>query len=597
MHKNLTFSSQNIKSLLKWNFFAGGSLLWGCFASTTYAAHQTSSLSSLPAENGVSSYAVYEGENQKSLLDVAYPALHPATAPTTASPQIKESATSFTPSAATRTTTSIDEPDPKVLIRPKNSALPMTGVPVAPWPGLATSVIPSVNAYNGSSKHKIELDALTDGEGPSALLPRSWDALRTGDLEDPYYVPSAGAGHLLPMIMPFRERLQKQGFVFSLSYKGESMADIYGGKRRGMDYVHELTLQMNFDLDKLLGWKGWSFHTLLMNRAGRQVSYDRVGEHKILLMEVYSLSGHVVAHLVDFYAQKTFLNNKMDVIFGRMSLSHVYATSPLICTFMLICSAPVALKQDPGLAVYPKATWGARFRFRPTRDTSVMIGAYQVSPNSSNPSGWSWGSEDSTGMSIPIQFTWKPYLTRNRLVGHYVLGFDHDTSHYPDLLKSGKQFVNHNRFRAAPVDTFWFEGDQMIYRKGGRNEMAGGYLMFGYIHNTPRVVTIDDEAYGGFSFNGVIPGRLLDRLGVLYTWYHFSNRNRKGQEAALAGGASLGEDIFAPQRTAHVIEAYYSIDTGIGITVAPEFEYMIHPGAAHVIPDAALVGLKVSANL
>ncbi|WP_341867020.1 carbohydrate porin [Acetobacter persici] len=35
---------------------------------------------------------------------------------------------------------------------------------------------------------------------------------------------------------------------------------------------------------------------------------------------------------------------------------------------------------------------------------------------------------------LPIEFTWQPFLTRNRLPGHYVFGYAHDTSRYPDVL-------------------------------------------------------------------------------------------------------------------------------------------------------------------
>nr|WP_242008518.1 carbohydrate porin [Acetobacter ghanensis] len=491
-------------------------------------------------------------------------------------------------------------PDPRVLQRPLNSPLPPSGVPVAPWPGLATMNIPSVNDYGNKKPHHImTLEALSPGEGPSWLLPSEVDAQRRTDMEDPYYVPTAGSSHLVPQIMPFRERLQKKGFAFSFTYKGEAMGNINGGIRRGMDYVHELTLQMNFDLGKMAGLEGWSVHTLLMNRAGREVSHDMVGEYYVNLMEVYGLSGHVVAHLVDLYAEKQFLNNRMDITFGRMSLTHVFATSPLICSFMVTCSAPVALKLDPGFSVYPKATWGARVRFRPTRDTMIQLGAYQVSPLNGNPSGWSWGSEDTTGLMLPVELTWQPFLTRNRLPGHYVFGYAHDTSRYADALgsKPASLLAQPGMERSAPMDIFWFEGDQMIYRMGGRNQMAGGYLMAGYIHNTPHVSSISDEAYAGLSFNGLIPSRLTDRLGIMYSWYHVSDRKRLGQTYALDAGLSLGSQVRGPQTDSHVIEAYYAIDAVPGVTVQPEFEYMVRPGETSHIPDAALVGLKVIANL
>ncbi|MBB2166968.1 carbohydrate porin [Gluconacetobacter aggeris] len=487
-----------------------------------------------------------------------------------------------------------DPSRPGVLIQPK-------GTVSAKTPGPAASNARAANGYDRSNHHHaIELDALTDQEGLSWLLPSEVDAQRRTDMADPYYVPTGAAGHLLPQIMPFRERLQKKGFTFSLTYKAEAMGDIDGGIRRGMDYVHEFTLQMLFDLGKMShALDGWTVHTLVMNRAGREVSHDLVGDYYVNLMEVYGLSGHVVAHLVDFYAQKKAFHNRLDVAFGRMALTHVFATSPLLCSFMVTCSAPVALKVDPAFAVYPKATWGARARFRPTRDTAIQVGAYEVQPLADGPSGWAWASENATGLMLPAEFTWEPFLTHNKLPGHYVIGYAHDTTRYPDALgtKPAALVAQARRERSAPMDMFWLETEQMIYRLGGPGQMSGGYLMAGYVHNTPHVASISDEAYGGLSFNGVIPGRAKDRLGILYSWYHVSDRKRQGQVIAQDAGLSLGSQVRGPQTNSQVIEAYYGIDTCPGLVIQPEFQYMIHPGETSHIPNAALVGLKVAASL
>ncbi|QOF94339.1 carbohydrate porin [Novacetimonas hansenii] len=492
-------------------------------------------------------------------------------------------------------------PTPRSIQRPPNTPIPPSGVPLIPTAGLAPlSVAPINSPGDKTSFHKIELDALSHHEGPSGMLPASLDALRDTDLEDPYYVPTAGTGHLVPQLKGVRSTLLNHGVSFAFTYKGEAMGVIDGGVQRGMSYVHELTGQVNFDLEKMANLTGWSVHTLVMERAGRAVSHDRVGEYYVNLQEVYGLSGHMVAHLVDFYAEKKLLNNHLDITFGRMALTHVFATSPLLCSFMVTCSAPVALKLDPGFSVYPKATWGSRLRLRPTRDTAIQFGAYEVSPLASNPSGWAWGSEPATGLMLPVEFTWQPFLTRNRLPGHYVLGYAHDTTRYPDQIGVSLPAAlraQAGRQRSAPMDMFWFEGDQMIYRRGGRNQMAGGYLMAGYIHNTPHVTSIADEAYGGLSFAAVIPSRMTDRLGIMYSWYHVSHRKEEGQTMIQNAGYSLGTAVRGPQTSSHIIEAYYAIDAAPGVLVQPEFEYMIHPGETRHIPNAALVGLKVIANL
>ena len=493
-------------------------------------------------------------------------------------------------------------PDPSAIKRPSNTPIPPSGVPILPSPGYATMSVPSYApaGEEQGAAHTLELDALTNWEGPSGLLPPRLDALRRMDMNDPYYVPTAGTGHLVPFLNKPRAWMHDRGFTFSFTYKGEAMGVATGGLKKGVSYVHELTLQGIFDLERMARLKGWSVHALVMERAGKALQSGRLGENYIAMQEVYSLSGNVAAHLVDLYAEKRTLHNKLDVIFGRMSLTHVFATSPLLCSFMVTCSAPVALKQNPGFSVYPKATWGARVRLRPTRDTALQVGAYSVSALTDNPSGWSWGAENTTGLSLPVEFTWQPFLTRNRLPGHYVVGYAHDTTRYADKVASSlpaKVAATIPGRRSAPSDMFWLEADQMVYRLGGRNMMAGGYLMAGYVHVTPRVVNLSDQAYGGFSFVGLIPGRLTDRFGALYSWYHVSRRRRESQLIAQDAGLPLGAGVHGVQDNSHVIESYYAIDAAPGLLIQPSFQYMIHPGETHHIKDAAIIGLKLIANL
>ncbi|RBM07479.1 carbohydrate porin [Novacetimonas cocois] len=440
------------------------------------------------------------------------------------------------------------------------------------------------------------LNTIFRTEGLSILLNNREDALRVRDLSAGYYASSEAPGHILPQISAFRSRLQRYGVTFQFTYKGEAMADVGGGISRGMDYVHELTLQTQFDLGRLFGLNGWTVHTLLMERVGREVSHDRVGDYNISLMEVYSLSGHSVAHLTDMYAQKSFLGNTVDLAFGRMALTHVFSTSPLLCSFMMTCSAPVAIKLDTGFSVYPKATWGGRVRLRPTRDTLLQMGAYNVSPLDEDISGWAWAGEKSTGLMLPVEFTWQPFLGPRRLPGHYVLGFAHDTTRYADNL--GSVPAGTARAHAGEArDTFYLEADQMIYRKGGTNQMAGGYVLGGYIHNTPDVSVISDEFYIGSSLLGIIPYRPHDRFGVMYSYYQISPRTTEGQRLRMDAGLLPGGHANGAQTHAAVLEAYYGVPVYPGILVQPEFQYMMRPGETSHIPNAEVVGLKVIGTL
>lgn len=443
------------------------------------------------------------------------------------------------------------------------------------------------------------LDALFNTESISALLNHNDDALRQSDLSAGYFVAEQAFGNLVPQIRPWREWLSDRGFSFELTYKGEGMANVGGGLSKGMDYVHDLRVSMLFDLGRLVGLDGWYLHGIIMNREGRQVGWDHVGERNVLLTEVWSIHGPAAARLADLYVEKSFLHNRININVGRIALTHTYATSVLLCTFMTQCSAPMAIREPAGWSVYPKTSWGGTVRFRPTRDLTLRTGIYKIGPKVQDNTGWAWGSESTTGIQTPVELTWEPFFGVRKLPGHYKLGYGHDTSPYPDLIGPvpAAYAAAIRAHREKPRDTFYVEADQMVYRKHGDYQMAGGYLLAGYIHNTPSISNFADEFYFGASLLGLIPHRPFDRFGVMYSYYQMSPRLTYGQSLRQAAGVPLGPYITGPQTHSAILEAYYGIPVTPGLVMTPEFEYVMRPGETSVIPNAMLVGMKVIANL
>ncbi len=444
-----------------------------------------------------------------------------------------------------------------------------------------------------------KLNPLFDGESLSGLLPPHADALRTGDPSADYFAIDRSSGNLIPQARPWRQWLSRRGFTFDMIYKAEGMANIDGGLSRGMDYVHDLRVTMLFDLGRLLGLTGWYVHGLVMNREGRQVGWDHVGERNVLLTELWSIHGPAAARLADLYAEKSFLGDRLNINIGRIALTHTYGTSALLCTFMMQCSAPMAIREPPGWSVYPKTSWGGTLRFRPLRDLTLRTGIYKIGPKPQDNTGWAWASETTTGIQTPVELTWEPFFGPRKLVGHYKFGYGHDTSPYPDMIGTIPAAYRDaiHPHAEKPRDTFYIEADQMIYRTHGTSQMSGGYLMAGYIHNTPSISTFADEFYFGTSLLGLLPGRPFDRLGVMYSYYQMSPRLAYGQRLRQAAGLPLGPYITGPQTHSAVLEAYYSMPVLPGLILYPEFEYMMRPGETSVIPNATLVGIKLIANL
>ena len=54
----------------------------------------------------------------------------------------------------------------------------------------------------------------------------------------------------------------------------------------------------------------------------------------------------------------------------------------------------------------------------------------------------------------------------------------------------------------------------------------------------------------------------------------------------------MGDYVNASQTHSVVLEAYYGIPVMAGLVIMLEFECMMRPGEASVVPNASLTGLK-----
>ena len=75
----------------------------------------------------------------------------------------------------------------------------------------------------------------------------------------------------------------------------------------------------------------------------------------------------------------------------------------------------------------------------------------------------------------------------------------------------------------------------------------------------------------------------------------------RAQEAAEAAGEAFplavdGFNAYGPQNTEQVAEINYAATVYRGVTLMPDFQYMIRPGATTRTPDAAILGFRSNIN-
>ncbi len=435
--------------------------------------------------------------------------------------------------------------------------------------------VPSVHAQNVNSGVSI---------GPSEAL------------SPPTEVPAAPTEHLFGDPGGIRAKLARVGVDLTLDYIAEVAGNVTGGIKKASSYAGQVGFEADIDFEKMAGLRGLSFHTVIVNRQGTNVG-TAFGDNLNQVQEIYGAGGNTVVHLVYAYLEQSFAKGRVDIAAGRMPLLNDFAASPLNCNFMnnSLCGNPKSLPgNDVGISSYPDAAWGVRFRLRPTVDTYIQLGAYEVNqgiytyPNFR--SGFKFSSSQDTGAIFPVEVAYEPQIGADKLPGHYKLGFAYDTTTYPKFYNSIPAILNGVRGSGNKMEQ-WALADQMLVRNGP-GSTDGIILLAGYTHGDPSLSAYQDQAFVGLLDRDFWAARPQDTIGLLFNYQKVSGQLGRQQEFDQIIGRPLSNGATGRQSHQEIIEINYDIHVTQGVNFEPVFQYYFRPNAQANIKDAAIFGFK-----
>ena len=390
-----------------------------------------------------------------------------------------------------------------------------------------------------------------------------------------------------------RDRWKTEGVSFYLNYTTEPMWNISGGERRGGTYLHNIGLDLHFDLTKLFGVPATSFLVKMAKRDGDSVSIERVAPSEGgNLYPVQQIFGGQNFHLVNVQLNTTLLDDRLDLAYGRIVANDDFLRSPLYCQFLnnAVCGSPKAVFfQNPfAFSAYPSAQWGARARFdnKDRRwtlqaavydaDINLQSGDPAAKPNNKFGDNWSFGSN---GVVLAGELHYHHLRdSTTGLPGTYKLGGYWMNGSYQDISSTDP---------SATVDgnaMLWLLADQMLYReKPGKDEGLSGFAVW-ITSLKDRVNLLDQQINLGLIYTGLIPSRPRDTLGLAFNKGWVSDEQKKARRT----------EGLATQHAETVLELNYKLVLGHGITFQPDIQYIIDPAGTGKIDNAFLIGAQVT---
>jgi porin len=394
-----------------------------------------------------------------------------------------------------------------------------------------------------------------------------------------------------------RTALANEGIYLEFDALTEFAGNVSGGTKQGATFASQEAFQADIDWQRLAGVPGFSTHVIIVNRSGANDS-TLFGDHLLPAQEIYGAGGNVALHLVSAYAQEKLFDGRLDLAAGRMNVENDFASSPLYCNYMnnALCGDPKALPGgDIGHSAYPDGVWGGRVRVRPTSDTYVATGVYEVSQGLYGDdfrTGWEFDDAQNSGVYVPVEIGYEPRLGDSKLPGHYKIGFGYDSS---NTYKNFSSALTVASGAPAPTHTgntqVWVLVDQMLLRQGP-GAQDGIIVLGGFIHNDPINSVYAEQYFVGALDRGFWPARRQDTAALLFTYNTVSGQLGKVQAEEEELGLPFSNGASGVQTHEMVLEVNYNIHVYRGLSFQPDFQYVFRPNAQSNIHNAAVFGFR-----
>lgn len=404
--------------------------------------------------------------------------------------------------------------------------------------------------------------------------------------------------HLFGDLGGFRTDLEHRGIYLRLNATAEFAGNVSGGLQRGATSANQVAFIADVDWQLLAGVDGLSTHLIVVNRSGANTSH-LFGDNVTPVQEIYGAGGNVAAHLVSAYAEEALLGGRLDLAAGWMNVENDFASSPLYCNYMNngLCGDPKALPAgDLGHSAFPDAVWAGRVRVRPTAETYVTFGLYEVNQDLySNPdrSGLQFGVPRDSGVYVPIQIGYEPKIGSQAMPGHYVAGFGYDSSRFKSFSDALPANPGVPAASGRGNTQFWALADQMLVRNGS-GAQDGIIVLAGFAANNADRSPYAQQYFAGLLDRGFWSARPEDGIGLLFSYFEMSGPLGKVQAEEQELGLPISNAATGIQTHEMILEANYNIHVYRGVDFRPEFEYIIRPNAQSTIHNAAVLGFKAS---
>lgn len=408
-----------------------------------------------------------------------------------------------------------------------------------------------------------------------------------------------------------RTALRAKGIDFTINSIDETLAILSGGVRRGATYEGQLDVEVDANLDKLVGWHGAKTHITVfqIHDLNNRNALDDVGS----IGDPSNIDALPTTRLYTAWFQQDLLGGAISLRAGQIAADGDFIVAPT--TVGLINGTfgwPGLNAADlpSGGPAYPLATPGVRLLLAPTPELSLLTALFSGDPAGANCNADPqicnrYGTTFSTSGGVfwmgELRYQINQHETTGGLAASYKFGGWYHSGDFADphfgLSSSGAAISLATTPAPDPLmhrGSWGLYGvaDQMLWRSGKRSISV---FLRGEIAPSDRSL-VSWYVDGGVGFKGLISGRDEDVLT-----FGVAHAQISRDAAALDRDMLVANGGAYPIRDAETIfELSYMAQVAPWWTLQPDVQYIVHPGgnvpqpgnSTTPVGNAFLIGLR-----
>lgn len=371
-----------------------------------------------------------------------------------------------------------------------------------------------------------------------------------------------------------------KGYLLEGNYQSQTAHNFTGGDKQITRYTDQFSLIGTFDLQKIAGWDGATFQTIMTERSGRNINTDaNIGAYD----QLQAIWGRGQTWWLTMFALKQkLLDDRLEVRLGRLTVEEDFDSQPCDFQNITFCGGPEGNLVGDYWINWPASQWAGVVTWHLNPGSYIKAGAYQLNPTYVD-STWARSNawlpnfpSGTVGALIPLEYGWASSLYGQP--SHYMLGAWYNTAGGNDL------YLNDDH------DSLGSNGGTALHR-GGRygvyftaqqqltgNASKGWNATFNIAAADKATSYLDHQATLVVEYKGIFD-RPVDFVGLGLGATHGNPRFAAYQRDWNAANPDL------PQQRVYdgyefETEAFYNWSPIAGVNFRPNLQWIVHPGGS-----------------